>query len=353
MFIYYIFAIIVMFLLLMSYYLFKNNKLNVVDILVLFIVITFAGIRYYTGTDYGNYYKLFNYSYLDFSNLSIFNLISPDEIGLILVCRFFKYFFPNNQFIMFWVTSGLICVPLYIFIKRRSKKFVISFLCFILLGHYTMSFNIIKQYIAATFVFIAFNKFFENKKKSAFFYILLGTTFHYSSILYIPLLFIAKKIKANVSVFLLSIFSGFFINNVVSFILINFSFSTYKIYMNARGSRIGMALMSIIWILFGILLLIKKDSLLQLNSINNLYLNMFFISLIFNIGAISNIYLARLTIPLQYSLFFLIPDYIESIRTKFKKILYLLVVILLYIWYGFYISNYGGVIPYNTYLNII
>ncbi|NLW41465.1 MAG: EpsG family protein [Tissierellia bacterium] len=339
-------------LLLLSNWLYKNRKaINIVDLIILFIVIAFSGSRYYTGTDYGNYYRIFNTNYIVINEINIFSLISPDEIGLYVINNIMKKLLPNSEYVMFWVTSALIYVPLYVFLKKKSGKFWISFLSFILLGHYTMSFNIIKQYIAATFVFIAFVEFYENKKKSTIVYILLAIIFHFSSIIYIPLLYVAKKIKPNFFTFSFFVFSGFLIEYIANYILINVNLlSVYNIFINSKGSKIGMILISSIWVLFGCLLLMKKKSLIQLSSNNYLYLNMFHLSLTFSIGAISNMYFARVTIPLQYSLFFLLPDYIECIKTRYKKILYLLLMIFLFIWFGFYISNYGGVIPYDTYL---
>lgn len=351
MIIYYTFAIIVMILLFLSNWLYKNRRnVNIIDLIILFIVIAFSGSRYYTGTDYGNYYRLFNTNYIEINQINIFSFISPDEIGLYILNNIIKNLLPNSEYAMFWITSVLIYLPLYAFLKKKSNNFGISFLCFILLGHYTMSFNIIKQYIAATFVFIAFVEFYENKKKSTIVYILLAIIFHFSSIIYIPLLYIAKRIKPSFFTYLFFIFFGFLIENVANYILANVSLlSVYNTYINSKGSKIGMILISSVWVLFGSLFLIKKKSLIQLSSINYFYLNMFCLSLTFSIGSISNIYLARVMIPLQYSLFFLLPDYIESIRTRHKKILYLILIIFLLIWFGFYISNYGGVIPYDTY----
>ena len=149
--------------------------------LVLFLP---ASIRYGIGTDYFAYVDIFNH--IDFDN----SYLEPGYTFLNVVLSSngmdSQWIFIVSSFIIY----GVICFGL-------PRKYYVYYILIFVLLFYLRSYNIIRQSIAVSFIFVACLNYNQNKK---LYYLLvtLASLFHYSAILlYFIGLINAIKIRKN------------------------------------------------------------------------------------------------------------------------------------------------------------
>ena len=354
--IYYTFAILELVLLGFSNFVNQNMpvrkyKLNVFDYMAIFFMVAFAGARYFTGSDYGRYLAIFTDGVGGYFWNNPLQWLSLTEPGYLLLNWLTAVVFPKWQFAIFWTAAILIYVPLFLKLKRRSSMAWLSIMCFILLGHFTMSFNIMKQYIAITFLFLSFDDFLDKKYLRFALLFIIAVSFHLSSLIYLPFLLVLKWFKPTYILLALCVCAGAIATALIPKILNMLPvLNAYLQFVDAPGTKIGAWIISGVWIATALLMLSFKDKLIAFNEHNRFYLCLFLFSLIFMVGGISNIIVARLVPPLQYGLFYLIPDTVCIVDKRLRSFTIYVVICLLLVWYGFYAASYGKVVPYQTYL---
>lgn len=168
-------------LLIVSQNLKLNRQFHKLILIVILLSLAFvSGFRYNTGTDYKHYVDIFHWINTPGINRDY------EEIGFRLLNKFVYYLGLDVQFI-FIISSIFLALSLYYFITTFVKKeywilFVFLFICS---GAYFSSMNILRQYIALSFVMLSFT--FLYKKKN-----ILGTCcavasvfFHKTTIVFI------------------------------------------------------------------------------------------------------------------------------------------------------------------------
>lgn len=171
----------------------KKFRIYLTDVFIGGILVLVAGIRCNCGSDYYNYY-------VQYSNIRQWY----DSIGEVLFSRFQSGFqdlcylsswLIGGQYTIFFVIEMLVAFPVLIYIRRHSKYFVEAFACWILLGYYAMSLNILKQIIAMVFILYAFDAITQKKILKFIVLAFVGSMFHISALFVIIALFFVDKIK--------------------------------------------------------------------------------------------------------------------------------------------------------------
>ena len=141
---------------------------------IVFLLLTIpSSLRYFTGTDYGAYLKMFyNHS-----------LLERTEIFWKYLYYLIVYLGLPAQFI-FVFSSILIYFPICFILKR--KYFCLSIVLYIILGYYFKSFNILRQMIAVSFIVYGLLEFESRKYLKALFLYLIAIGFHSASLIVIP-----------------------------------------------------------------------------------------------------------------------------------------------------------------------
>lgn len=169
-----------------------------------FVLFYFSAFRFGIGTDYFNYVDLFN-AYKDARTYNV-NL-EPGFWGLFKVIGYFT----DKPEWFFIVTAGAFLFFSYISLDEKYKAlhFVLLFLIF-----YLPSFSLVRQFFAISIFFVALKYVRDSQFKRGLLICLIAPLFHYSSLLYVPLLLISrlsinKYIFASSMVFLCIIFYKF------------------------------------------------------------------------------------------------------------------------------------------------
>ena len=129
-----------------------------------------------------------------FSTTIMFNFttvtVSKWELGYVLFVYFITKLFHSYQ-IMLAVTHAIIIVLIYkgLHVYKNKISVWLGMLIFYFL-FYASSLNLMRQWMAISIVFFAFQYLLKNMKKTYIVLVLLATSFHYSAILGLAIMFL-------------------------------------------------------------------------------------------------------------------------------------------------------------------
>ena len=317
----------------------EGFKKNYLLFIILVVFIFFASTRYGIGKDYFEYIRDFK--------LRRNNKISEDYF-FTLISRF-SWFLDKSNFTFFLITSVITNSLFIFFLKKTSHLFFFSLFLYVSLWYYFMSWNLVRQYLAISFL-LHFVTYVNDKRylKSLIFFILCLFT-HVSSIG--PLLFVIyiNLLKGFKSYFWFLIIPLFIIFYFYDFLISNFSLNGIKfshyVFLSSKVNFTPFYL-SIIALL----------PLLYLRFINKLkspkvdyYLKIVILGSIFLLFSTKSIYFTRIAFYFLVFQLVLIPNCIAQLKNK----LYYYSFIFFYIFYSLisfnlsFNQNRDGVIPFH------
>ncbi|EPR77546.1 capsular polysaccharide biosynthesis protein [Leifsonia rubra CMS 76R] len=154
-----------------------NNRWNIFDCLLVILLVGFSAVRYFVGTDYRTYLSL--HSAVDPSQVLASIAASPVEIGYTSLSIAVSSL-TDFPYAIFWVTSILTVVPMYMAIKRSSLDLPFSILIYMLLAFYVSPFNMVRQGIAIALIFLA-HTFYEKNRAVYYTLSVVAGLFHYTA----------------------------------------------------------------------------------------------------------------------------------------------------------------------------
>lgn len=324
-----------------------EKKWTLFDVSVILILIIFASIRFNVGTDYQSYYYIYNYIVSSDFSVDAYHA-THQEFGYYIVSWLTKKFF-DSPYAIFWLSSILIYIPIYVRMKKDSEDLSYTLLLFLFLGFYTNSFNIMRQWIAIAINFYSLRYIHQNKTKFVFLN-LLGTSFHYTCVIAMFVQLLAKRIRPTMMVLFLTCITG----TIFAFLLIKMDIlyavlstidNRYIIYQEVRSPGIGYILLFILrLIIVLILLMISKSREYQYEK------TLLIISLFFIILGFHNVYLGRMEAYFSITLVLCIPNILKQ-TTKRERLIYKYFFTMIFV--SVFILSlifYGNLIPYRTYL---
>ena len=333
--------LLIFFVVLISVKLNNTKKIGAFDIFILLLLIFVAGLRN-VGTDY----MMYKYIYFNPTVSSADKV----ELGFKLLINIVYYFFNEKYYIFFLICSAISIIPIFMTFKKNCTYFGFALLVFISLGFYTLSFNIVRQFIALS-IFIYALKYIRDKKLIKYIIsIMVAILFHTTSLVVLIAYFFgnAKINKKNlIFIFLILLMSGFLFNPIFNFVVNNISI--YKMYANYSGvdAGIGTYLVNFIYIIIILFNILNYDKITK-NNFDKICVKISTISVAFIILSLQNILFARLIyyffIPaiIPFSNIF---DFFKDCKTK--KIFKIIIVIILLIVYILNIVSFNGVYPYD------
>ena len=188
----------------------KNKAVGLmIDCIALLLPCLLAGLRASSvGTDVTVYLEpMFNLAkesntfelFMSKSWYQGWNLrgVADIEIGFsVLVYLVTKIF--NNFYVLQFVIQCLTIIPIYCGLKiKKEKNLWIGMLVYFCM-FYNISLNIMRQMIALSFLFLAFQYFLKRRNKLYIFYSIIAISFHNSAILGFVLPFLYKFISLRV-----------------------------------------------------------------------------------------------------------------------------------------------------------
>lgn len=158
--------------------------------LILAILVCVSGFRYQVGTDYGAYAGGFPRYFHEplFENAS--GLFGEPGIRILAKVIGLMYF----DYAIFIFACSLITVGLYITtLSKVSDKFWLSVLLFIFIGSWAVSFNAVRQCLAASIIFAGHKYIYDRKFFKWCIIVFLAMLFHTSALFCIIFYFIPVK----------------------------------------------------------------------------------------------------------------------------------------------------------------
>ena len=287
-----------------------------------------SALRYGIGTDY--FYTYVPKYYYYYSN--------PDapmdwEPLFWLLCKSLARFTSNPQW-MFAIASAIIVCCVWYSVYKISSIPWFSILLFFISRQFFVSMNAVRQYIGLSLVLIGIT-FIKNKKYWLYIlFVAIGTMFHYSTVLFAPLLLMAfvpvKPIESTAIIGFFSVFSNVF----YSFIRMIVMLTPYAKYI---GTEFDTADRYNPWTIFELLLvhiiisiLIDRDPIRENEVLLRFLYNTHVVCLLisFNLHLIPNG--ERISWSFEIPSILLIPEMITRMKDRKEKIIVICLIITVY-----------------------
>lgn len=334
----------------------KNKIIRYLGIIMAIVIPSvFAGIRYNVGTDYQNYYWTFE----QIRNTETKELLSKENTfnmdkGFVMITKPLSKIFDNRALFGIW---GAIIISIIIYsLLKKYRTYNVTFIYFaFLLLYYFFSFNILRQVIALSIIFLAISYVFENKPIKYFVLILIASLIHFSALLAIPIWFLwdhknnkaiksIKKWGILTLVLLITIFWQNILQNLAAFNIV--PIIKYSGYL-AGTDHANMSF--IIKLIIVIIMITLRKSIRKDNGAIDLFILMFVIGTIFDFTGYYSSFIKRSAI--YYSIVEIILfSRIDLVTTRESRWITRIIVIALIIAYftiSTLILKQGGLIPYG------
>lgn len=239
------------------------------------------------------------------------------------------------------ISTILILIPLFWVIKKHSLNPMLSVFLFLAFYIYLQSFNISRQVVSVSIVFASFHFLIKEKYKYYIMGVFLASLFHTTAMVCIPLIF-ANRIRYNKIwwsiLIILSLIFGFLLSSiglpVVAKIL------GYSHYLIPGDDDMGAGIFSILTNVFALFVIFTSVR-------NNIYIQLFFIYIVFSNLITGVPYAYRLVFFLSITQLLFLPYYIYNNKLKLKKMALLIVLIYATLYFT---RSYGaaGIFPYEN-----
>ncbi|MCR5595149.1 MAG: EpsG family protein [Lachnospiraceae bacterium] len=162
-----------------------------VCIVSIFVVLfALSACRLNVGNDYGTYVEFMHRLYTD---KYIPDAGVPTEWGFNLLARFIYGISGYENYILVFAIYAFVTVFLFLLaIWEQSEDFALSFVLFMFFGYYFQSFSTVRYYLALAIALYGMKLVNERRWISFIAIVILGSGFHKSLLVIIPLYFIAS-----------------------------------------------------------------------------------------------------------------------------------------------------------------
>lgn len=323
------------------------TRWTIFDVLIVIALVSFSAMRFEVGSDFKMYSRFYESLYANDWVLQI--QASPQEVGYTVLSLFLRQF-SDSPHLIFWVTSIITVLPAYAAIKKRSADPTLSLLLYVLLAFFVSPFNVIRQGIAVSLNFWA-NTFIE-KNKPAFIAInAVAALFHTTAIIIAVVQLIIHKWKPSAKTVVAVIAAAI----IGAAGLHSFTFlgewlnglnERYDTYIGAKSSTAGLGTYLVLAVTLALLLYSARLGNVKANSTYFMYV---LVGVAFLIVGTQAIAISRMHLYFGIFLILLVPNQMQN-RAK-PGLEKALLVVAAAIYFGFFLANYGGLLPYQTYMD--
>lgn len=220
------------------------------DFMILFLLAVFRDIN--VGSDYVSYMSIFSAMVnVGINNVSSSYFWTEGEVGFAFLGTLIGSIFDEPLWIV-CVCYLVILGGVFRFIKKYSKNILISLFLFFAFSFYNMSYNILRQYIAAVILLQAVD-YIKRDFIRFFCVVALAAVFHKTALIFLvlyPVLKYANDIRIA-SIFFLMIISVFalYAEQILYFLGENVAYSSY-VNDTQSGGLINVLVMGMIFFLY-------------------------------------------------------------------------------------------------------
>lgn len=310
------------------------------------IPIIISGLRFNVGTDFVEY-KIWFYNYADTKSIN--------NIGFNYLIKLIKIF-TNDFQVLFIISSIIINVLIFRFIKKNTKYYELGYFLFISLYMYYSSFNIMRQWISIAIFLQALNYAFDKEFKKFLLLMIIASSFHSAALLFLPLYFLMYfkyTWKTTILLFSLTTIINLKLDTILVYLVNLFGitiFDKYLLYYDtdfATSQGGGFAYIILFVITLSGFIILRKTSKVKIKNFNQQFF-LLTIGLVLSIFSVQNMIFARIQLYLLPILIVTIPNILMYLKKYSKVYIYLLVVLcgIAYMNRSL-INNAGHVLPYQ------
>ena len=165
----------------------RQQMCNRICLLAIFLILfALSACRLNVGNDYAKY--------VEFMHLVICDSYVPTEIGFNLLVKLIYGLSGYENYLLVFAVYAFVTVLVFLLaIYEQSDEFPLSFFLFMALGYYFQTFSTVRYYLALAIALYSM-KFVLRKQWGRFLaLVLLGSAFHKSLLVVIPLYFLASR----------------------------------------------------------------------------------------------------------------------------------------------------------------
>lgn len=301
-----------------------NIKLYCSDVILCGILIILSGIRCNVGTDFFNYYTIYNTILDKFS--SFFLVLKTGPGGGFFVLSYIIKKYINFPYAIFWIIAIFLNIYFFYYIRKYSSNVLISFSLYLLLGFYMMGNNIIKQFLSMNMIIMFYIEFQNKKYLRALLFGILGIYFHITSLIVIFLMVISIKIRPTKINFYLSCICGilslFFYKEVINIFFCVFpflnGFAKYLTWERNIQLRLILAvsLNTFLYIILTYLLIKYKNLIIKNSLMKYKMISLMILAIPINIISLQIWILFRISLFFYQFIIILIPTIFDRVLKK-------------------------------------
>lgn len=172
------------------FFLRKQRDSNILTFFIVMIPSLLSGLRYLVGTDYWTYTRWYNtYKNLTFPvYIERFNF----EVGYYFICQIGRVF--DSVYLMFFIMALLTVNFVYEGLRYYRKNISLPLAMMVyLFTFFPNAFNVVRQYLAVSIIFYAYQFVFEKNFKAYFGWGIVAMSFHLSAVIALPFYFVHQK----------------------------------------------------------------------------------------------------------------------------------------------------------------
>lgn len=311
-----------------------------VNKIALIILILFIGLRGFVASDYISYYPFFEGlpKIFDLQFESLYD--NGFEFGFVFYSSLVKTVLPNYHCWVFVNTLVDLSVCYWLF-RRFSSSVVLSFIVFFAIQGLVLEFNLYRN-VKAIDCFLISLPFLKERKIVPYFALnLLGTMFHLTSFLYLPMYFVLTKriptivawvafIAVNLIVFLRISVTGQMVNFLLTMMGVEQIVDKFSNYYENNSEAYGLSIGYIERTFAFILFTLMSKRLVANQAYNRIFYNCYFLYyVIFYLFYEVEVFVDRIPTLFAFSYWLLYPNTLALIQKKLNRQLLLTFLILL------------------------
>ncbi|MEN6452769.1 MAG: EpsG family protein [Prolixibacteraceae bacterium] len=339
---------------------------NMAYLLLFLIFWLLAGLRYETGVDWPGYIKFFNKTESIekvIGNASGSFMKTEFEFGYVLLNSILKTFTDNVQW-LFLLTALISSLMLFSSLRKYSEHVFVSLMIYFGTVYFILDMSGIRQCIALNLFLLSLDFIIKRQFLKYLLAIGIASMFHITSLLLLPLYFILH-VEFNNRILIAVVGCGiiisffhiawlrFFMEKMIDSFYINSITGKLYGYSNradVRNFGVGSLLNAVIFIFC----ILKRNQLKQ-NSLFNVLLNMYVISLFFYYFTWElNEFSSRFRLYFSIGNIILFTYFIDIYQQRINKLIVFLFIVSFSVFYGRpYLFETQEGIAYNPYQNYI
>lgn len=170
------------------------------DLVLIGVLVAFAGSRVGVGTDYHLYSALWLRAGGD--SLAAAVAGSPQDAGFV-VLQHVLHLLGDRPQVMFWATSAVTVVAMVVALKHSSRSFPAAIFLLVALGGYLAPFNLVRQGLAAALLLLAATRCLDRRRWLFVVLVAAATAVHASALVAAAMLVAVRNVQPRPRVLVL------------------------------------------------------------------------------------------------------------------------------------------------------